>query len=249
MKLSSRPIFIVGAPRSGTTLMRSMIDAHPDIFCPAWETGLFVHFDEMLNGDLLKVMRAEGPHFPLSRAELIDWVRRSAEDMMGLFAAKAGKPRWAEKTPAHVYSMRLIAEAFPDCQFIHMIRNGYEVVRSLQNMPWAPRQIHWSTSRWTSSIAAGRECGADLGSGRYVEVRYEDLTKRAEPSLRKVCEFLDEPFAEQMLAFDRAENNSWGATQKPLQDKPLNKHRDLGPIERLVFRFKGGSLQRDLGYG
>src|SRR5487761_1561888 len=93
MKLSSRPIFIVGAPRSGTTLMRSMIDAHPDIFCPAWETGLFVHFDEMLNGDLLKGMRAEGPRFPLSRPGRLDWVRRSARDLMGLFAAKPGKPR------------------------------------------------------------------------------------------------------------------------------------------------------------
>lgn len=248
MTLSERPVFIVGAPRSGTTLMRSIIDAHPNIFCPAWETGLFVHFDEMLYGDLVKVMRDEGTAFPLSRADVLAWARRSAEEMMGLFAVKARKSRWAEKTPAHVYNMRLITEVFPECQFIHMIRNGYEVVRSLQSMPWAPRRIGWSTDRWVTSVAAGRECGAELGAKRYIEVRYEALTKRAEPTLRNLCDFLAEPFAPSMLAFDRAENNSWGATQRPLQDKPVNKHRELRPFERLVFRSRGGGLQRELGY-
>jgi hypothetical protein len=228
--------------------MRSILDAHPNVFCPAWETGVFVHFDEMLRGDLLKVMRAEGEHFPLAHADLVAWVRRCTEDLMGLFAAKAKKPRWAEKTPAHVYSMRLIAETFPDSQFVHMIRDGYEVVRSLQNMSWAPRQIGWSTERWIGSVRAGRECGAELQPGRYIEVRYEDLTKKPDATLRQLCEFLGEPFAEQMLAFDRPENNSWGAKQQPLQDKPVNKYRGLGPLERLKFRLRAGALQRELGY-
>jgi hypothetical protein len=248
MELSARPIFILGAPRSGTTLMRSIIDAHPNIFCPPWETGLFVRLDEMLNGDLPKIMQAEAPHFPLCREELINWARRTCDDLMGLFAAKAGKPRWAEKTPAHVYNMRLIGEVVPECQFIHMIRNGYEVVRSLQNMHWAPRQIGWSTERWTTSVAAGRECGAELGTARYLEVRYEDLTKRCEPTLRTLCEFLGEPFDGQMLGFNRPENNSWGAERKAVQDKPVNKHRDLGLLARLVFRLRAGALQRELGY-
>ena len=75
-------------------------------------------------------------------------MRRSTEDLISLFVSKAGKPRWAEKTPAHVFHMDLIHEVFPRAQFIHMIRNGRDVVRSLQNMAFAPREIRWSSRRW-----------------------------------------------------------------------------------------------------
>jgi hypothetical protein len=243
-----RPIFIVGSPRSGTTLMRSIVDAHPNVFCPSWETGLFVHLGAMLDGDLRTVMKKEKDNFPLSRSELVEWARKAAEDLMGRFGARSGKPRWAEKTPAHVHHIGLIHEVFPEAQLVHMIRCGYDVVKSLQNMAWAPRRIRWSTHTWVASVRAGREAGARLPAGQYTEVRYEELVAEPERVLRGLCDFLGEPFAPQMLEFHDPEKNSWKAALQPLQNKPVHDYRELTLGQRLLFAWSAGGLMRELGY-
>jgi hypothetical protein len=247
MKLTDRPIFIVGSPRSGTTLMRSIVDAHPAICCPAWETGLFVHFDAVVNGDVAAILKKDAT-FPLSRHDLIDWLRRCADDLLSQFVSKVNKPRWAEKTPAHVFHMDLIKEVFPGAQFVHMIRNGRDVVRSLQNMSFAPREIRWSCRRWVDSVKAGRASGERLPREQYHEVRYEDLIRDPRPTVESLCRFLGEPYLPQMLAFHKPENSSWGHQGQALQDKPLNQYRGLTVVERLVFSWMASPLLKELNY-
>ena len=247
MGFEKRPIFIVGAPRSGTTLMRSILDAHTGIFCPSWETGLFQYLGMMLNGDLLTYMN-EGGDFTLSRADLISWVRRSALDLVERFGEKSGKPRWAEKTPGHVHYMDFIHEVFADAQFIHMIRRGSDVVKSLQNMPWAPRRIRWSIKTWVEAVQAGRAAGAKLPAGQYTEVRYEELIHKPNEVLKGLCDFLGEPFAPQMLEFHDPEKNSWKTKMQPLQNKPMHDYQALNLWQRLLFKSSAGWLMRDLGY-
>lgn len=245
---SDRPVFVVGSPRSGTTLMCQMIDAHPRIFAPYWETGLFVRFADMMTNHLAWIFKEHRASFPLKRQEVVDWIRESVQALFARFAAACGKSRWAEKTPAHVFHVDLIHEVFPDAQFVHMIRNGRDVVRSLQNMSWAPRRIRWSVRRWADSVRAGRAHGARLPPGLYTEVRYEDLVAQPEGTLRRLCDFLGEPYAEQMLAFHDPENNSWHYPFEPLKPGPVNVYKPLGPLERLLFRRYAGGLMRELGY-
>jgi hypothetical protein len=245
--LSDRPIFIVGSPRSGTTLMRSILDAHPNIFAPAWETGLFVHLGPMVNCDLRKVMKP-GSNFPLTRAEIINWVRQSVTALFTAFAEKANRPRWAEKTPAHVHRIDFIHEVFPKAVFIHMIRNGYDVVKSLQNKSWAPRQIRWSTKTWMDSVRAGRESAKRLPPEQYTEVRYEELIHEPQPVLRRLCDFLGESFSAEMLEFHEPERNASSIALQPLQNKPVNEYRELSLWQRLVFTWKAGRMMQELGY-
>jgi hypothetical protein len=237
----------VGSPRSGTTLMRSILDAHPNIFCPAWETGLFVHLGPMLHGDVLKAMTAN-KGFSLTREELIVWVRQSAIALMTAFGEKANRSRWAEKTPAHVYWMDFIHEVFPGAVFVHMIRSGYDVVKSLQNMTWAPRHLRWSTKTWVDSVRAGRDAAQRLPANQYQEVRYEELIRDPQPVLQKLCDFLGEPFAPQMLEFHRADKNSSKADRQPLQNKPVHEYHELNFWQRRVFSWTAGRLMRELGY-
>jgi hypothetical protein len=167
---------------------------------------------------------------------------------MDQLVSKSGKSRWGEKTPAHVFHIDLIDEVFPEAQFIHIIRDARDVVRSLQNVEWSPRRIRWSVGRWTDSVAAGRSAGRRLGTGRYLEVRYEALTREPRKVVEDICSFLCEPFSESMLEFHRPENNSWGITSMGIQNKPLNRYRKLSLTERMVLWMEAGHLMRELGY-
>jgi len=212
---------------------------------------MFVAFDAMLNGDFHRVFEQRAD-FPLKRADLVDWARRSADDLFCRFSERCGKRRWAEKTPAHVYHIRLINEVFPRAQFIHSRRNGYGVVRSLRSMSWAPRRklrrIRWSARTWTESVRAGQAAGKELASDRYLELRYEALLSDTEPVLRGVCEFLREPFAPEMLQFHKPENNTWHVCLKPLEREPAARHPELDWVEAAVFNWMARPMMRELGY-
>ena len=247
MELSSRPIFVVGSPRSGTSIISQAIDAHPRIFCPYWETGLFVRYQDMLDGQLVWSMKQKNA-MPLARRDFIDWIRRSLEDLMLRFAAASGKERWCEKTPAHVFHMGLIAEVFPDAQFVHMVRNGREVVRSLMQMEWAPRSSMWSVRRWVDSVRAGRKIGAALPASQYIEIRYEDLLASPRETLQHLCAFLGEQWSPNMLNFHLPECNSWGYSCDQLQPQSVGRHPSLRPFTRAVFSLYGSHTMRELGY-
>jgi len=247
MAVFHRPVFIVGSPRSGTTLMRSIVDAHTQIFCPFWETGFFIHFDALLSSDLDAIL-AKDKTFPINRDFLINWARGSVETLLARFGESAGKHRWAEKTPAHVYHMDLIKEVFPDAQFIHMIRNANDVIRSLQNMPWAPKNINWAIDRWNSSIEAGQSSGARMSPTEYCEIRYEQLLAEPSETVTKLCEFLGERFEPSMLEFHSEGRNSWRTSLAPLQTKSLNNYSDLGLLSKTLVRWKTRNLMRALGY-
>jgi len=129
-----------------------------------------------------------------------------------------------------------------------MLRNRRDVVRSLQNMSWAPRKIRWSIRRWIDSVQAGRAFGSKLPPNQYCEIRYEDLIGQPEATLRRLCEFLGESFAPQMLASHEPRNNSWNYAFKPLQSTPVGKYRNLNLVERVLFNRLAGPLMRALEY-
>ena len=243
-----RPVFIIGSPRSGTTLLRSVLDAHPHLCCPTWETGLFDRLSAFVSGDFEKPRGSEANFCSLERSEVIAWLRRCADDLMGQFVTRAGKRRWGEKTPAHVFHMGLIDEVYPGSQFIHIIRDGRDVVRSLQSVDWSRHDVRRSVRRWTVSVAAGRDAGRRLGPERYTEVRYEELTAGPRGVVEGLCSFLGEPFAESMLEFHRPENNSWGLSLDRIQKGPVNRHRGLSLYERLVVSREATGWLKELGY-
>ena len=218
-------IFVVGMPRSGTTLLRLMLDAHPELAIPA-ETHFLPDLVELWErleaGDAPPAERAR------SAFELItchprwleldidaDALRAHLEACapMGLadalratglvYAASRQKPRWGDKTPGYVVKMPLLQQAVPEARFVHVIRDGRDVALSLRPLSWGPGELDEIARRWSRRIKIARRDAERLAPGSYTEVRYEDLVTRTERVLRELCDFLELPFAPSMLEHHR----------------------------------------------
>jgi Sulfotransferase family len=281
--------FVVGLTRSGTTLLRMMLDAHPELAIPP-ET----HFVP----DLIKAARSEAgveamleamtsnrtwSDFGISADEMRE--RLTAVDsgdgagavraFFEAYAAKQGKPRWGDKTPAYMLSVQRIGRTLPEARFIHLIRDGRDVAlsqaaRAINEQPPPPEQA----ARWVKRIHKSREQAATLKGPRYVEARYEDLVRDPEATLRRICEFIDLPWNDAVLRYHegaaerltemagtlraegthaeqaagyRIENHA--PTTKPPDPAKLDKwRREMSPGDVAAYDAVAGDLLRELGY-
>jgi hypothetical protein len=196
---AERHVVMGGAPRSGTTLLRRIVDRHPGLTAGA-ETKLFVPAGFNLRwlaqayvipvADLERMRRESG-----SQAAFIDAFADHAR-------VAAGKARWAEKTPMNIRYLDWITQHFPQCSIVHVIRDGRDVVCSMREHPdwrWAgagwqkvlvPRALETYARRWVTDTGMGMRW---RGDPRYVEVRYEDLVADPVPVLRRMCAAIGEP--------------------------------------------------------
>jgi len=187
-------IVMGGAPRSGTTLLRRLLDRHPDV-CSGAETKLFVPAAFNLEW-LAMAYRIEIRQL----RELLDG-SASQGAFIDAFADRVkrdeGKDRWAEKTPMNIRNLDWIMPRWPEASVIHIIRDGRDVVCSMRQHPdwrWAdgawqkvlvPRSLETYARRWLGDTATGMAWRDDP---RYVEVRYEDLVADPGGIMRGICD-------------------------------------------------------------
>ena len=227
MKNQNPYLFVVGCPRSGTTLLQRMLDHHPQLavandshFIPRAIEDIPVNADPPLTHDLVERVR-HYHRFP--RLNLPDQVVQKAasqahtygEFVSNLYSAYARlhrKPLAGEKTPDYVRHLPLLHHLFPWAKFVHIIRDGRNV--ALSTLEWARRDKGpgrfelWQQDPlavcalwWRWQVTTGRLAGEKLGSDRYREVLYEDLVHHPERVLQDLSEFLGLPFASEMLNF------------------------------------------------
>lgn len=200
---------IVGAPRSGTTLLRVMLDSHPDLAIPP-ETGFLTLAPRLRgSGDRLRerffhevtTFGAPSPAWPDFEIPL-DTFRDALRQISPftasagfrafyrLYAARFGKPRVGDKTPSYALHIPAIRRVLPEARFIHLIRDGRDVALSLRRMWFSPgHEIETQAAYWRRFVLAARKAGA--GAPDYLEVRYEDLILHTRPTLERICAFLD----------------------------------------------------------
>ena len=220
MPPSDRPVFVVGCPRSGTTLFRTMLHAHPAIALPP-ETRYIIsmYWRRTEFGDLRDVKAREALALaivddPETRFQFVGVDRQTVIDeivaegttlgsafgvVLRAYSRKFGKPRWGDKRPAYYAFIDELDNLFPDAQFIHLVRDPRACVESLKRQEWYPDEAGPCLAAWIHAVRSARESGAKLGPSRYLEVRYEDLVSDPEGISRQVCDFLEEPFSEEMI--------------------------------------------------
>jgi hypothetical protein len=250
------PIFIVGCHRSGTTLLRLVLDSHPDISCGP-ETRFLT--------ELLAITSDEQwPHLQQYGFPKAWWHQRIAEffgSVHSEYARRRGKRRWADKTPRYALSVAGITELFPTCQVVHVIRDGRDVVASHRHR-WGYLAALKAVLKWRVYVEAAQAAGTELPADRYYEVRYEDLVADTEATVRKLLDFLGEPWDDAMLDFDRkphdvqpryaaftSSRRAAGDDQRAIYRWRVGAHRhELDPLLRAAFRVVSGRMLRKLGY-
>lgn len=259
----AEPIVVGGCPRSGTTLIRVILDTHPGICCgpeseifkpgrrnPARLADLF-DLDAGAVETLLKQAA--------SQAEFID-------RFFDLYRVQSNCKRWAEKTPNNIQSLDFLFEHFPKAKFLHMIRDGRDTVCSLRTHPRhkvvdgklvklnTNNPIPQCIDTWVRETSRGLAWRADP---RYFELRYEDVVREPEPTLRRVFEFLEEPWDPIVLNFHEVQSASRDVTKFPQNPEALRKlsggslarwQKDLSAEELELFYEQAGELMRTFGY-
>jgi hypothetical protein len=266
------PLFILGVSRSGTTLLRVILDRSPGIAIP--DESFFVpllarrhrgtvDYDRFLE-DLRRL-----PVLAQWGVSLEDIGRRLHPEMEAgpaiaaiyeSYAASEGKPRWGDKTPMYMRHLPLLEHLFPGAQFVHLVRDGRDAAVSFLRMPagtytrtWAhPDTVTEFARLWRTEVSAARALGARARPGRYLEVRYEALVAEPDEVVSSICAFADVPFVPEMLEYADQVDVSAKPHQQRLLQPPTVGVRDwrseLGAEEALAFEAVAGDLLVELGY-
>jgi len=220
------PIFIVGANRSGTTLLRLILNAHPRIAIP----DELIYFDSSLTGVPIEDWRQPGlssngyeafvkqflkencqPLDELDKAHLKQDIlagaqnfRRPYQHALEAWASHHDKERWGEKTPGNLFYADIILEMFPDAQFLYVVRDPRAGVASMQRVSFFPDDVVFNAlSRRKHDVQGRALLKRSVPDTQRMTVRYEDLVRAPESQTRAICRFLGEDFFPQMLHFHR----------------------------------------------
>lgn len=260
--------FIVGSARSGTTLLRLMLNAHSEVAVPPesrfvvelWEGKPEVDLEELLH-------RLEGhPRFeawdtPLDsvREELGAGTVRYVDAIAAVYRAYAhlhGKVIFGDKTPRYVENMPLLAELYPEARFVHLVRDGRNVALSYANVPFGPKNVVKAADLWAKRVLAGIEHGKRLGPERYTELRYEQLVDDAEGRVKALCDFLKIDFDPGMLDYtEKARSAVLPKAQRYNQKvtggitkNARSWEHDMEPGHVQLFEAAQGDVLSQLGY-
>jgi hypothetical protein len=210
--------FIVGVPRSGTTMLRLMLDAHSELAIPP--KTMFLNLFLRSNCKQLSIHEfvyqlSDSPRwaiFGFEPDELINAMgvilKKTSANIPELirahyqaYAQKQGKTRWGgEKSGIQLKSMLEISLVLPEAHFIHIIRDARSVVLSLKKAYFTKnRNVVALANNWVTSITKAREKAQKLP--HYVEIKYEDLVLSTELNLQSICKFIELPYQSSMLNY------------------------------------------------
>lgn len=219
MPRAGKPFFVVSAPRSGSTLLRLMLDAHPRLAVPppGWLFDMVYPFlysygDLHQRANLLALAEdilqtptvGKWPAKPTAQALADAAEAPSFADLYAAlhsaYAKSEGKARWGEKTPRNGFWMDEIRALFPDAQFIHIVRDGRDQAIDISDSLLWPNSVYSGASLWQRYVTTIRDSASRLPVDAWCEIRYEDLCAGTEAIVRKLCAFLGEPFDAGMLS-------------------------------------------------
>jgi len=270
--VSRPPLVVLGVSRSGTTLLRVILDRSPGIAIP--DESFFVPLLARRHGRTVDAERFldDVARIPTIRAwglrpeDVAQHVRPgmvtgdAISAIFEAYAERVGKPRWGDKTPMYMRHLGLFERLFPSAQYVHLVRDGRDAALSFLEMPegtftrtWAHPTTPAQFARlWAKEVSDARALGRRVGSARYHEVRYEDLVGDPEAVVAGICAFAGLAYESDMLAY----TDSVDVSEKPHQQRLLKPptagvrswREDMAPDDVDAFEAVAGDVLRELGY-
>jgi hypothetical protein len=218
------PRFIVGNDRSGTTMLRLILDQGPDLAIPP-ESMFLTDFAEVFErggpgpGEQAELMEQVWHHPKVRLWELpgappplpdglspADAYRSIAAAPFEAYAARHGKPAWADKTPHYVHHVDHLLRVWPRARFVVLVRDGRDVALSLRRMPFGPNNAWAAAQWWARGIRAGQRA-QEQHPGSVLTVRYEDVATDPAAEVERICAFLGVAYHDDMLALEKVDRS------------------------------------------
>lgn len=216
------PFFVVGNDRSGTTLLRLVLDRSAEAAVPPESMFLLDFAPVRQRGGLedpdkaarfvaavwshprvrLWELAGEPPAVPagLSHAEAY---RFAVEAPYRAYARREGKERFGDKTPAYLHAVDELLAIWPDARVVVLVRDARDVTLSIAKLPFGPNNPYTAAAWWARGVRAG--LAAERRHPQQVlTVRYEDLVGDPEPTVKAVCAHVRLGYNSEMLAIERA---------------------------------------------
>jgi LPS sulfotransferase NodH len=207
-RLVERPGFVMCTLRSGSTLLRVLLDSHSQIHCPHE-----IHLRYLSVN--LDAKWAEGSMHEMGldqrRLEYLLWDRVLQREL-----ASSGKPRLVTKTPNDVFIADRIMECWPDAKLVFLLRHPAAIVRSRKNVQQEGADQDKNVDlirRYCEALEAARQAYPG------VTIRYEELTTEPEATLRRVCDHLEVPFEPAMLSYGEQDHGRYKVGLGDFKDK------------------------------
>jgi hypothetical protein len=273
-----RPVIVGGSPRSGTTLLRTMLHCHPELAMPretrfvieAWEARTrFGDLRVAANRHRLARWILERDS-SLARRLALDRekaVRRllAAPPTLGsvlatcfvMYAERHGKPRWGDKRPRYAARMTAVWDLFPDAHFINVIRDPRSCVASMRRLGWFEGNIVPAVELWERSVETVDSWRPRLAKDQLLDVRFEELLVDPADTLTELTSFAglaaDGGAVEQMLRYhERREVRSeryHANLSRPPDPSRVDAWRDELGVEEIAFvEDAAASIMRRQGY-
>lgn len=209
--MEKQPIFILGCPRSGTTLLSSLLSS--TTYGAPVETHFITKYFKKLGqyGDLSEPESARGLLCDILRERpVMQWKLNLDLDQfvselpdqdypaivnrlcMTRFGAM-GKRSWGDKTPHYILDLDIILDLFPASKYLYIVRDGRDVALSLLKKPWGPNNVWACADYWVRCNRASPALQRLRESGQLLEIRYESLLSNPGSHIRRVYEFIEEP--------------------------------------------------------
>ena len=252
--MNTAPIFIVGVPRSGTTLLAALLAAHsrmscgpethffrylakvdPDSLCdkdtwpgPALDflySVTYPSFSESDRKNLVEKYEVEKEHVEEYLTAREPRIANILSSVTEPYMRAMAKVRWVEKTPDHIKHVDLIRKYYPESPIIRIQRDPRDVAVSLTKVPWGAPTFPEALLFWKDFVEAREEFFST--DGKCYTLRYEDLISSPVEELQKLCQFIGEDFEETMLdtSFTGKQVNTQNVPWKEMASRPIDASR------------------------